>query len=388
MERKEITVLLLGDTGAGKSTFANYYLGENVFEENDNEEPVTTETVCKSTRVNGCQRYVIDTVGFNNGQSINSVQIQNITKLMRSYKHGINVIAIILNGQYDRFSQGVKNIIQFAYNIFGTKEAMNNMCIVFTKCYSMTNPKRETKQIKYRNAFIKYLSEISGTPLGEAPKIPIFFVDCKSEHENIDSKQQLNLFHAFACVCDPLSTKISRGIQTIDDVSYELFEDQKRTEIVPNNKDHTRCTEKTCVGNCNWNVNKETIDGNGNANFSFKNRSDGNIIIKTTSFEPIKLEIIVETKIETRKRVFERKEVCHHSAHSLFGKSSSNHTHYIIYLITQTIQRTVKTDFDGKKIYSDWLIVPGSENKQEIRRGMEVGYYAEYEKEILNYVIE
>lgn len=72
----------------------------------------------------------------------------------------------------------------------------------------------------------------------------------------------------------------------------------------------------------------------------------------------------------------------------MFGKSSSNHTHYIIYLITQTIQRTVKTDFDGKKTYSDWIIVPGSENKQEIRRGMEVGHYAEYEKEIVNYVIE
>lgn len=55
---------------------------------------------------------------------------------------------------------------------------------------------------------------------------------------------------------------------------------------------------------------------------------------------------------------------------------------------SQTIQRTVKTDFDGKKTYSDWLIVPGSENKQEIRRGMDVGHYAEYEKEIVNYVIE
>ena len=422
---KEVSILLIGDTGTGKSTFGNYYLKEQVFEENDSEEPVTTEVVCKSKPVDGYQRYVIDTEGLNDGQSINAVQIQNLAKFMKSYDRGINVIAIILNGQYDRFSQGVKDIIQFAYNAFGTREALENMCIVFTKCYSTTNPKRETKQTKYRNAVKQYLSEISGSPLREIPDIPIFFVDCKPEHENKDSESQLSLFHGFACMRDPLSTKnfkeagyreqhfeetrtkFSKGFKTIGDTTYELFEDQKRTKIVPNNKDPARYTEWITMKSYKEAVKKVIFEKKNNVDLGFKNSPDGNIRYKVTVDQERKIVRDLRTgrdiektpwynvseerkteagrkteKTENRQRVFERKEVCHHGAHSVFGKSSSPHTHYTIFRITRTEQRTVRTDFDGKTTYSDWLIVPGSENKQEVGGGMEGGHTAGYEREI------
>ena len=78
MSRNEVTVLLIGDTGTGKSTFGNYYLQKNVFEESDSDEPVTTEPVAKSNVINGCTRWAIDTEGLNDGQSINAVQIQKL----------------------------------------------------------------------------------------------------------------------------------------------------------------------------------------------------------------------------------------------------------------------------------------------------------------------
>lgn len=85
---------------------------------------------------------------------------------------------------------------------------------------------------------------------------------------------------------------------------------------------------------------------------------------------------------EERERKIELKEVCHHKPHSILGKSSRNHTHYTIYHITRTEQRIVRTDSDGNKKYSEWKVVAGTENKQEVDSGMEGGFQQGYERDI------
>lgn len=89
-----------------------------------------------------------------------------------------------------------------------------------------------------------------------------------------------------------------------------------------------------------------------------------------------------DEEIQIRERKFERKEVVHHTPHSLFGRSSKNHTHYTIFHITSSEQRTVATDSNGNKSFSDWTLVPGSEVKQEVCSGMEGGFTDAYEREI------
>lgn len=42
-------------------------------------------------------------------------------------------------------------------------------------------------------------------------------------------------------------TRVSKGFVTRGDTTYELFEDQKRTKIIPNNKDPARFTEWICT---------------------------------------------------------------------------------------------------------------------------------------------
>lgn len=424
MDKNEVSILLIGDTGAGKSSFGNYYLREDVFEADDSEKPVTKDVVIKSRTIDGCTRWVIDTEGLNDGQSISSIQIQNLAKILKAYERGINAIAIIINGQNDRFSQGVKDIVKFAYYAFGTKETLKHICVVFTKCYTKTNPKRDRKQKNYMNAVKNYLSEISGTPLEDVPEIPVFFVDCYPEGENSDSLANLNLFHGFAVNRSPIETKqfkeasyredheeevrtgVSKGFEERGDTTYELFEDLKRIKIIPNNKDPVRYTDWECIKSYEKAIKKKIIQQKFDVDQGYIYSTNPPKRYKVTANQE-KIIIrdlqtgydIEETpwyniseqrteageqteRIQKRIKKIEKKEVCHHSAHSLFGKSSEDHTHFTIYHITYEEQRVEKTDYDGNKTYSNWLMVPGTEKKEEVGGGMERGFREPEEKDI------
>lgn len=142
---EEVTVLLTGDKGAGKSSFGNYYLGIESFQSSDSMNPVIFKTIPKSNRIGDCTRWVIGTERLDE-QSINSVQIQNLAQKVKAYEPKIHAIVVVLNEQDDHLSQGVKDIIKFVYNSFGTKNALNNICVVFTKCYDTRSPKKRNKK--------------------------------------------------------------------------------------------------------------------------------------------------------------------------------------------------------------------------------------------------
>jgi hypothetical protein len=158
-----VTCVLIGDTGVGKSEFGNRYLGQRVFEANDSAFPVTLQPKTQSAIVNGMTRYVIDTEGHADGNSISSEQIQKLSIFLKSWQKGVNGVCVILNGQYDRFSQGIKDTLQWAYNTFGTKDVLSHICIIFTRCYDgISYPNRERKQNEYRQVVQQFLSQVSG----------------------------------------------------------------------------------------------------------------------------------------------------------------------------------------------------------------------------------
>lgn len=423
MPGNEVTVCLIGETGMGKSSFGNLYLEDSVFEVSDSIYPVSMKPTAQSRKISGYKRWVIDTEGLNDGISLNSAQIQTFAKFMAKYERGVNGVAIIINGQLDRFSQGLKEIIKFTYNSFATDEILSHMCIVFTKCYVGTIPNRQKKQSKYTNLVRKYLSEISGLPLQQIPEIPIFFVDCYYEQDDTETVKNMTLFHGWICSRDALDTEnfreayyredrvlerrkhVSVGFETRGDIKYELFEDQERIKIVPNNKDPIRYTEWECIDEYEEPVEKVTYQIKNDVDLGYeisknqkirykvyvdqerkivRNLRTGKIIEKTPWYN-ISDKRKVESgraseKIKRRYRKFEIKEVEHHHGHGFFG--GNDHTHYKFLLRMYQEQRTIKTDYDGNKTYSDWLIVPGSESIRQVGGEEEGGWTSGYEREI------
>jgi hypothetical protein len=359
-----VVCLLIGDTGAGKSEFGNRYLGELRFEASDSPYPVTLEPNVQSRDVGGLTRYVIDTEGHADGNSISSVQIQRLALFLRVWPRGVNAICVMLNGQNDRFSQGIKDTLRWAYNTFGTPEVLGHICIVFTCCYEgVGRPNRERKRTQYRNCVEKFLHEVSGAPV---PAIPIFFVD-SLDFNSAQTEENMTQFHGWVASRQPLSTSDVRAVDLRDLIELEtatrafanyrfdgppedqlrwaVYEDRERQKVTPHNGDPVRYGE--------WNVTR-------------------------TWEEPAGHQTIVR---ESFPHEVEVKEVDHHSGHSMGGFSSRRHTHYWIKRKLWEEQRTVTTDFDGN-VTATPLAMVGQVAWRTITSGRERGWTDPYERTI------
>lgn len=85
---------------------------------------------------------------------------------------------------------------------------------------------------------------------------------------------------------------------------------------------------------------------------------------------------------KTLWKKFEKKEVEHHYAHSLFGFSSRDHTHYKICHVSYNEKRIIKKDYDGKETAGNWFVVPGSQKSIVVKDDRERGFTDPYEKPI------
>lgn len=198
-------------------------------------------------------------------------------------------------------------------------------------------------------------------------------------------------------------TKVSVGIQTKGDTTYEIFEDQVRMKIIPNNDEPIRFTEWTCIKKYEEPIQKIIIETKPNVHLRYKYSDDGMIQYKVSVDQERKIvrdlrtgedietgpwQNSSEEKIEeagrcsqtqeTRQRTIKKKEVLHHEPHSLFGFSSARHTHYTIFHVTITEQRTVQTDYNGRQSTTEWVVVPGSEIKRKVGGGEERGWTEGY----------
>jgi hypothetical protein len=122
-----------------------------------------------------------------------------------------------------------------------------------------------------------------------------------------------------------------------------VYEDRKRQQFTPSNGDPVRFSE--------WVVTRKWEE------------SAGYKIIKTCS----------------RERVSEEKVVEHHSAHSMFGFSSTDHTHYRIYRTRWSEEWTVTTDFDGSVTETQPKQV-GERSRTQIASDREHGFTSGYQR--------
>jgi hypothetical protein len=367
-DANSVVFMVIGDTGVGKSQLGNRILETGpdpsrcVFAANALPDPVTLEPQAGMAEIDGLTRCVIDTEGYANGNDASSEQIQKLGRFLREWEKGVNAVCIVLNGQAEiRFSQGVKDILQWVYHEFGTPEILSHICIVFTMCYdNAPRPDRGILRGQYRERVEEHLRIVSG--LNEVPDIPVFFVD-STDYESHNTNENIAELVKWAvtkeCLCThdiedaPLRERneeeiVSKFIRYEfentgkvpgkEQTRYSVYQDRRRMVITPNNGDPVRYSE--------W----EEL--------------------------PVRKERSGTRKTIERNRENQWEEVQFHRAHSVFGFSSEDHTHYWACVDSWRERVTVTTDLDGKVSESKPMIIgevrrQRNEQRRHGRHGVE-----------------
>ena len=345
---KSFTVIGIGETGDGKSTFLNAYLQKNTFKSSDDPNSCTKLTSAQSNIIDNNKFTAIDTPGLKDTDNADQENVRQLVEFLLRYANGINVVAIVLNGQIDRFTNDTKKFINIAHQMFNHPDFWEHLCIIFTKWYScMNEEQKEMKQEQYKKEVVEYIREYTCSNINI--DLPVFFMDSLNYKKDEKTISELNRFYKFVVSKNAMKTtqvevpnvfyeKVIREEQNNFKYKDDLISEDgmQRTEFFANQS------------------RSKLIDYDENESYTdWKNEKQWEIV-KKKKIEPeiknfavqINKEPVYGTKtIDTSILFFKFSE----SYNQVIGEKSNT--------TFETRKRNKITDFDGKESYTDWEVI-------------------------------
>ena len=203
---KYYNIILIGETGSGKSSFGNFALGiEDAFKVSDDPTSCTTETIRKISRLDH-EIGIVDTPGLQDSQGRDKIHYEQMLKIITEMKD-LNFILLVFNYTSPRFTPSIQYMIKFLCNVF-PKNFAHHVGIVFThydhEYQIRINKKKKKDPREERKEFIREIMELISQTTNEELFLgpPVFYLDSYVKDEN--SKKELNRLIAFSKILKPI----------------------------------------------------------------------------------------------------------------------------------------------------------------------------------------
>lgn len=306
-------------------------------------------TSVDSNAINNQTRKAIDTPGIKDTDNTDQENVRQLVEFLINYKEGVNVVAIVLNGQDDRYTRDTEKFIKITHQMFNHPDFWEHICIIFTKWYSgMSEEQKYIKQNEYKNRIIQSINRYTERNINV--ELPIFFVDSPNYANDENTRKELERFNNFVISKSAMKTTQAE----VPNIFYE--------KVIPEKRENYRYKENIISEDkmkrteffANQSRNK-LVDFDGNISYSeWKNDKEWEII-KNKKIE-------IETKTECIKTetipIYKTKNV----TKKFLGICITN-DYYQEHVGNKVIntyadkKRNKITDFDGNISYEDWEVI-------------------------------
>jgi len=229
LDLPEPRLVIIGQTGAGKSTLANVLLGEDpdckncTFAVCDSHNSCTKHTnyaVGKWLGV-GPQFTVVDTPGFADSDDEDTELIDEMMGTLHTVIKGANALVLLLNGEDERFDSSFQQMLREMQALFGEEFWLNTIIGVSHWAYdshSVASRNRtgdtEEKYMADMNAMLKEKFHIEDELMG-------VFIDAFAKYEPDDQDQQDAFERETSKLWNFTRSKETFAFRTINDVLNE-----------------------------------------------------------------------------------------------------------------------------------------------------------------------